>query len=78
MWLGPFDSGCEINVTHIWDVEGDYEIRVKAKDTCDAESEWSDPLVVSMPKNKAFNLIFLQFLGRFMGRFPLLKLLLDL
>lgn len=78
VWLGPFDSGCEINVTHIWDVEGDYEIRVKAKDTCDAESEWSDPLVVSMPKNKAFNLIFLQFLGRFMGRFPLLKLLLDL
>jgi len=39
-WLGPFDSGYEINVTHIWDVKGSYEIRVKAKDTHGAESEW--------------------------------------
>jgi len=78
VWLGPFDSGYKINVTHIWNVEGDYEIRVKAKDTFDAESEWSDSLSVSMPKNKAFNLIFLQFLGRFMERFPLLEFMLDL
>jgi uncharacterized protein DUF4886/PKD domain-containing protein len=54
-WLGPFDSGYEINVTHIWDVEGDYEIRVKAKDTYGAESKWSDPLPVSMPKNNYFD-----------------------
>jgi len=76
-WLGPFDSGYEINVTHIWDVEGNYEIRVKAKDTYGAKSEWSDPLQVSMPKNKVFNLLFSQFFERFIECFPMLFLFLQ-
>jgi hypothetical protein len=35
---------------HNWTERGEYEIRVKAKDTWGNESEWSDPLVVTMPK----------------------------
>lgn len=50
-WLGPFSSGETIEASHIWDREGSYNIKVKAKDIYDAESEWSDPLVVSMPKS---------------------------
>ena len=51
-WLGPYDSGNECIASHIWNEKGEYEIKVKAKDIYGAESEWSDPLVVSMPKNK--------------------------
>ena len=51
-WLGPYESGKECIVSHIWSEKGEYEIKVKAKDTYDLESDWSEPLVVSMPKNK--------------------------
>jgi hypothetical protein len=50
-WLGPYNSGEECSVSHMWSSRGNYEIKVKAKDTSNAESEWSDPLPVSMPKN---------------------------
>jgi len=71
-WLGPYDSGQIINATHKWKMQGNYNIRVKAKDITGAESEWSDPLPVSLPKNKIFDAILL-FLERLMEQFPLLK-----
>jgi parallel beta-helix repeat protein len=51
------------NVKHTWDEEGTYNIKVRAVDTYNAESTWSDPLIVTMPKsnNQLINL-FLQFL----------------
>ena len=54
-WLGPYDSGAEASSSHTWDVGGSYGIKVKAKDELGAQSEWSDSLPVSMPKNKAVN-----------------------
>ncbi len=53
-WFGPYNSGQPTNVSHSWDKKGTYFIRVKAKDIKEDESEWSDPLEVTMPKNKAF------------------------
>lgn len=41
------------SVSHTWNEEGTYSIKVKAKDSHGAESDWSDYLSVSMPKNKA-------------------------
>jgi len=75
-WLGPFDSGETVSAKHVWTVKGDYEIKVKAKDVYDAESEWSDPLSISMPKNKAIN-PFLLFLERLIERFPMLEQILQ-
>jgi CubicO group peptidase (beta-lactamase class C family) len=51
-WIGPLPSGEICHVKHIWNNKGDYEIRVKAKDIYDEESDWSEPLEISMPKNK--------------------------
>ncbi len=48
-WLGPYESGEEITFEHSWDVRGDYQVRVRAKDTRGAVGEWSDPLPVAMP-----------------------------
>jgi hypothetical protein len=51
-WVGPFDSGSTAEASHTWTKRGSYSIKVKAKDTEGHESEWSDPLPVSMPKTK--------------------------
>ena len=51
-WLGPYASGSTVTASHTWTYQGDFEIRVKAKDTHGAESEWSDILSVSMPRSR--------------------------
>ena len=48
---------------------------MKARDIYGAESEWSDPLVVSIPKKKSLN-EFNPWLLRLIQRFPFLDLLL--
>lgn len=64
-WIGPFNSEEICEATHIWQEKGNYQIRVKAKDINDFESDWSDPLSVSMPRNKVLKLFLFQFLDRF-------------
>ena len=71
-WIGPYNSGETADTSHIWNEKGDYNIKVKAKDVHGEESPWSDPLAISMPKNKAINL-FLLFLERLIERFPILE-----
>ena len=72
-WLGPYESGAEVNATHTWSEVGSYGIKVKAKDVNGAESEWSDTLAVSMPKVyflpmqkilEMLNVWFMRFLGK--------------
>jgi len=40
-WIGPYDSGKEIKLKHLWHDYGTYNISVKAKDETDLESDWS-------------------------------------
>jgi len=56
-WIGPYYSGEICEASHIWEEQGDYEIKVLAMDIYDIESEdWSDPLPISMPVNQlSFN-----------------------
>ena len=77
-WIGPKKSGEKCNVSHIWDNTGNYEIKVKAKDENGAESEWSDPLEVAMPKNKVMNSGFFELIKNHPILFPLLRLFLNL
>jgi hypothetical protein len=57
-----------------WSEEGEYSIKVKTKDISGLESEWSNPLVVSIPKNKSMN-NFNPWILRLIQRFPILELL---
>lgn len=41
-WLGPYPSGSEQNASHSWDEEGNYDVKVKARDENGAESDWSN------------------------------------
>jgi hypothetical protein len=51
-WIGPFDSGETCTVSHTWQDDGAYIVRVKAKDVHGAESKWSESLNVVMPRDK--------------------------
>ena len=54
-WTDPVPSGEAVTETHEWSDRGNYQIKVKARDVPGFyESEWSDPLPVSMPKNKQY------------------------
>ena len=73
--VGPYASGVEITVSHIWLKKGTYIIRTKAMDSNYAESDWTK-LRVTMPKNKpfVFNFPFLSWLfERFPNAFPILR-----
>ena len=59
-------------ILHTWKKTGNYDVRVKARDIYGCESEWSDPLTVAMPKNKAINPLIL-FLERLSERFPVME-----
>jgi len=50
-WLGPYESGEELTLTHSWSEGKSYLIKAKAKDNYDAESDWST-YTVSMPRIK--------------------------
>ena len=49
-WIGPYDSGDTVEASHVWGNRGGYSVKVKAKDIHDAESPYSDPLSITMPK----------------------------
>ena len=76
-WVGPCNSGEQVILSHCWDEKGTYIIRVKAKDVFDAESAW-ETLSVSMPKNKAMNTPFFNFLENHPNLFPILRQLMGL
>ena len=77
-WIGPYESGqiCEEN--HSFTKKGSYTIKVKAKDSKDHESNWSEPLYVSMPKFKGIQITLIEKLYSHPNLFPLLRLLFQL
>jgi hypothetical protein len=48
-WIGPYPSGAIASAIHTWTTEGSYNIKVKAVDSSNNESDWSDPLPITMP-----------------------------
>jgi hypothetical protein len=51
-WIGPYASGEEIIVSHIWNDIGTFGIIAKAKDDNYVESEWSEPHNISIVENQ--------------------------
>jgi len=76
-WMGPYESGQTVTASHVWSLRGSYGVKVKAKDSNDCESVWSDPLAISMPKSKAINSVFPRFLEQYPHLFPILKYLMN-
>lgn len=47
-WLGPYNESVNVTIPYYWMEEGNYEVKVKAKDTSEQESDWSEPSLVSI------------------------------
>jgi hypothetical protein len=77
-WLGPYPSGGICTASHIWTEEGTYNITVIARDEHYCFSEWSDLLAVGMPKSRAINTLFYNFLQNHPILYHLLQRLLKL
>jgi hypothetical protein len=73
-WIGPYNSGLEGEASHIWEKNGKYKVKVKAKDINDYESLWSDSLQIFVPRNKfSRNFIISCLFLRLFKIFPILE-----
>ena len=61
-WIGPYESGVSVTVSHNWTKNGNYEIRVMAKDDHGVMSEWSEPLTIRMSRSIGVFPLFQRFL----------------
>jgi hypothetical protein len=81
-WIGPVESGTIVSENHTWSSTGTFKVRVRAKDIHEDQSEWSDPLIITIDKSKKrvinFNPLLLQIFNRFPNLFPILRFLLEL
>ena len=73
-WSVFVNTGEIISMNYTWSDMGTYEVKVKVKDEHGLESDWSDPLSVTMPRSKiSGNNLFLNFLEKFPNAFPILR-----
>ena len=74
-WIGPVMSGVKVVANHEWTSKGNYNIKVIARDIHGVRSEWSDPLPVSIPKNKdSLGIIIQNFIERILNQFSFFQL----
>ena len=75
-WIGPVNSGENVTASHKWTSKGDYNIKVKARDIFGAETNWSPPYSISIPRSKSahFNL-FSGLFSYLTSLYPILKIL---
>ena len=76
-WDGPFPSGSIIKYNYTWRKKGTYTIKAQAQDIYGLESDWGT-LTVTMPRSKAINTPFLNFLKNHPHMFSILKYILGL
>ena len=73
-WVGPYNSGQTAQAQYKWSEQGSFEVRVRAKDDHGKQSEWSDPLPITLPKNNPYEFNWLDYLlNRIFDRYPLLE-----
>ncbi|KYK21844.1 hypothetical protein AYK24_08625 [Thermoplasmatales archaeon SG8-52-4] len=76
-WTDFVNSATSVSVNYTWIKKGSYEVRVKAQDEHGLQSAWSDPLVVTMPKDKTYNISFLKLLQKQLSFFPIINLIIE-
>jgi hypothetical protein len=63
-WIGPYESGEIVTISHEWMNKGKYTIEANAKDIHDEESPMGQ-FIVNMPRDKTISSLFLRFLDNF-------------
>lgn len=77
-WTRDYEPGLTVSYGHSWFIRGAYTIKVKARDTFGAESDWAY-LEVTMPVNQQYQYpLFHWFLECFPNALPILRNLIGL
>jgi len=77
-WIGPYKSGENVKIGHLWSEGGMYTIKAKAKDAIDMESDW-ETFKVNIPRIRIVNNSWVQRLfERFANAFLLIRQTIDL
>jgi hypothetical protein len=74
---GYYNSDEEVTISHIWYKKGNYAIKVKAEDESRLQSFWSDPLSISISRDKKTTLSSIGITNILVKYFPLLKRLIN-
>jgi hypothetical protein len=80
-WIGPYGSGETITLNHTWKNKGDYLIKAWAKDILKGKSQQTNfklNILTNASMQKSRNLLYIQILEHFIGRFQLFERLLYL
>jgi hypothetical protein len=76
-WIGPYHASEPFSVTHSWDTQDTFAVKVKIRDQHGAESGWAT-LDIKIPTDYGMTHPFLQWLfDHFPNAFPLLRHLLS-
>lgn len=75
-WFGPYGSGDEVTFSNSWLEKGDYEIKFKAKDIHDVESDWGI-LDVTVHKSTNIDTVFIRIITKLIEVFPSLELIFE-
>jgi hypothetical protein len=73
-WIGPYEAGEVVTLSHSWIDKDTYTIRCKAKDPYGAETDWSE-LIIEIPRNRESTYLWYQW---FLEKFSMLSRLLNL
>jgi hypothetical protein len=72
-WIGLYNSGDVVTGKYAWTKNGTFEVKVKAKDEFNQESDWSDSIIVNLSKTKAIYSLLLKLLDNHPNLFPHLR-----
>ena len=72
-WVGPFASGATATAPHIWTKRGTYQIKVKAKDSYNVESAYSNSFEVKVKFLVSQSVQIPTILQKLIERFPMLE-----
>jgi len=76
-WTSFRISGLKLTASHIWDEEGGYTIKAKARDIYGAESRWSEKQI-EIPRTKIFRSQFFRLLSEcFPNTFLIIRYILE-
>ena len=73
-WAGPYASGEEVNLAHVWSYMGTYNIKARARDSENLWGPWSEYRVITPRSKASISSLFL----RFLERCPILQKLINL
>jgi len=75
-WDGPYDSSETVKYKHTWTSKDNYTIKIKAKDTFDCESDWTeyDIKITNARTKYIYDLMTKNLFSSLIRLFPIIKI----